>query len=457
MLALTQPTGIARGRGRPCRYLTVRGLPCQQHPLIGQDFCYQHGKHRHPVCPSGPNVVIPLIENPETIQLIATQVAQGLFAETLDPWRAGKILYALQVAAMTFSRPARLQPVKAEPVEPVTEVFESPDGELLGPAEFTPASRARFDSVWSFDKFRYEQECERLGQPKPETPADMPQSGWLNPDDLDNVTEQANRGEILPDDGYKEKMLELRLDADRRGALPPLAERKCSYGDGSWCRGPAAQGKWQSACGRCTRERDEYCRLHPDQPKPTCYSDEPTGLQAVASPAEPEPLLSRPGAPQPGLSEPKASRMALPGFGRCGRARTLSRTDGAQRRRSGRRGDHCTPVVEAVNIAKLGPCNTKSCLAVMGGTPRATTDSRSSSAPAGAMPRRESKDEEGEIEELTSPNANDNQANAGDQRDGAEDGGDGDGARLFVRNLNGTHVHILFAVGVADSPHGEAE
>lgn len=334
MLSFFSPAGKAPAPKRTCRYLTVRGLPCQQNPLIGQDFCYQHGKHRHPVCPSGPTATIPLIENSETVQLITSQVAQGLFAQTLDPIRAGKILYACQVAAMTFPRPARLQPVQAQPVEPVTEVFESPDGELLGPAECTPASRARFDAAWSFDKFRYEQECERLGQPLPQTPADMPAAGWLNPDDLERITEQANSGKFLLNDGYRDKMLDLRLDADRRGALPPLAERECAYGDESWCRGPGARGPWQSACARCTRERDEYRRLHPDEPVPPGGSGT-ADLQAAAA-------------------APPHSR----------RAQRLHRTQAVQRR-----GGACTPVVEAVNIAKLCPCNTKSCRAVTGGAP----------------------------------------------------------------------------------------
>lgn len=331
MLAISKPTGTAPGDRRRCRYLTVGGHPCKQNPLIGEDFCFQHGKHRHPVCPSGLKVVVPLIENAETVQLVSTQVTQGLFAGTLDPWRAGKILYALQVAAMTFSRPARLQPVKVEPVEPVTEVFESPDGELLGPAAIPPAAPARFDSVWSFDKFRYEQECERLGQPAPQTPADMPQSGWLNDDDLDNVSEQANSGSVLLDAGYKEKMLELRLDADRRGTLPPLAERTCSYGDESWCRGPGAQGQWQMACPRCTRERDEYCSLHPDQPKPTCSSDEPTDLQAVAE--APEPMLSRPSTPL--TCVPATPKVVSPSWG-APPSRQLTPNRRRRQRRRGR-------------------------------------------------------------------------------------------------------------------------
>jgi hypothetical protein len=345
MLALTQPAGIARARKRPCRYLTVGGLPCRQTALVGQNFCHQHGKHRHPVCPSGPNVVIPLIEDAEAVQLIATQVAQGLFAETLDPVRAGRILYACRVAASTFPRPARLQPLKAEPVEPVTEVFEAPDGELLGPAEIAPAARAHFDSAWSFDKYRYEEECERLGRPAPETPADMPASGWLSPADLDNINQQASQGNIMVTDGYRDKMLELRLDADRRGALPPLAERQCSYGDESWCCGPAAHGEWQSNCARCVRERDEYCALHPGEPRPVCRTDA-KDFQAVAEfPASPvitamtrtpgAPPLSEgqrrfrvphpcpkdrvgsenspaPAAPQPLLSKPSTPRSPLP-------------------------------------------------------------------------------------------------------------------------------------------------
>src|SRR5579863_9661136 len=169
---------------RICRYLTVSGRQCQQNAIIGEDFCVSHEKYRHPVCPQkGGKVVIPLLEDVSAIQLVATQVAHGLFSESIDPWRAGKILYACQVAAMTVPRPA---PVKTEPVEdagPVAEVFRDLNGELLGPELPWLGVNGAFEPRWSRDKMLYEQECERLGKLKPQSPDDMPPEGWLTPDE----------------------------------------------------------------------------------------------------------------------------------------------------------------------------------------------------------------------------------------------------------------------------------
>ena len=123
-----------------CRHLTVKGIPCRQRAMIGESWCVAHRDHRFPVCPSprnGKKVAIPLMEDLDTVQVIATQVAQGLFAETLDPWRAGKILYACQIAALTLPRPARLRPSdeKIKPPQPVADPMEDIDGALLGPEE----------------------------------------------------------------------------------------------------------------------------------------------------------------------------------------------------------------------------------------------------------------------------------------------------------------------------------
>ena len=276
-------TPILRPPSIRCRSLTLSGRMCRATALRGQDLCVRHAEHRYPVLQRGPDVTLPLLEDLESVQIFATQVMQGVLADSIDIHRAGKLLYGCQIVANTMPRPARLKPSKEQesPAEPVTEVFSGPDFHLLGPIEDT-RKQARFDSYWSFDKFRYEQECERLGRPAPKTPADMPESGWLNPEDLDRIAISASPKTSLLNDGYCEKMLELRLEADVRGKLPPLAERKCSYGDGSWCRGPGAQGRWQQACACCIRELDAYCRLHPDQPKPACSSDDPTDLQAVA-------------------------------------------------------------------------------------------------------------------------------------------------------------------------------
>lgn len=231
---------------RLCRHLTVNGRQCQQNARRDGQFCVAHEKHRHPVCPQkGGKIVVPLLEDVSAIQLVASQVAHGLFTETLDPWRAGKILYACQVAAMTVPRPGRL---KTEPVEdpgPVAEVFTDLNGELLGPDLPWLGSNGRFEPTWSHDKMLYEQECERLGKPKPTCPADMPPEGWLTPE------EQA-----LPDGDtsgfWSLKLLERRIQEDQRGNLPPLEERKCSYDWGD-CRGPL-----KGHCPYCSWERKAH-------------------------------------------------------------------------------------------------------------------------------------------------------------------------------------------------------
>ena len=149
---------------RRCRSLTVKGFQCRQSALDGQDLCVAHSRHRSPVCPRGPQVTIPLIEDLDAIQLLATQVAQGLLAETLDPARAGKILYACQVAALTIPRPGRLRPKEAQPsrLQPVTEVVEGPQGELLGPDEaWVDPNADPSDEAWRkyleirYDRCRY--------------------------------------------------------------------------------------------------------------------------------------------------------------------------------------------------------------------------------------------------------------------------------------------------------------
>lgn len=276
------PTGSAPAQRSLCRSLTVGGRPCRATAVRGQVFCIRHAQHRHPVCPRGSKVVMPLLEDLETIQVVASQVAQGLLADTLDPARAARVLYACQIAALTLPRPARLpEPAKKEEPEPVTETFPGTDGELLGPA-VNPLTAVTFDSFWSNNKFRYEQECERLGLPKPQTPADLPESGWLNPEDLDRINEQCAAGKIpyLVDDGYKDKLLELHLDADRRGLLPPLEQRECVYSPPFSCSGPGAEGSWRKPCDRCARERDEYQRLHP-------APDPGLDLKASAQPSRP--------------------------------------------------------------------------------------------------------------------------------------------------------------------------
>lgn len=270
-------TPILRPPSIRCRSLTLSGRQCRASALRGYDLCIRHAENRYPVLPRGADITLPLLEDLESVQIFITQIAQGLLSQSIDTSHAGKLLYACQIATHTMPRPARLLPLKEEaPSEPVTQVFSGPDGHLIGPVE-DARGQARFDESWSYDKFRYEQECEKLGHPLPQTPADMPQSGWLNPEDLDRISHQRFvDGRYVLDDGYLDKILQLRLEADRRDALPPIADRRCAYGNDRSCAGPGPHGACYVPCEFCAQELEQYLSLHPGVVLPI------TGIHACA-------------------------------------------------------------------------------------------------------------------------------------------------------------------------------
>lgn len=254
---------------RRCRSLTVLGKPCNQRALIGEELCVAHARNRFPVCPQGDKIAVPLLEDLPTIRVVATQVAHGLFTQTLDPWRAGKILYALQVAASTLPRTKPVEPTSAQLSQEllVAETSTAPDGQILGPAANWIGPKASFEPIWRFDKYLYEKECESLGKPLPQCPSDMPPSGWL-PEEV--ATPSDPLGGSPPEPSLKDKILDVRIEADRQGKLPPLQDRKCSYNPGFQCGGPASKFV---PCERCKRERDAHLALSASDDKPQAGID----------------------------------------------------------------------------------------------------------------------------------------------------------------------------------------
>jgi len=238
---------------RRCRCLTVAGRQCLKNALAGEKFCHEHKQHRRPVCPQKDSVEMPLLEDLSAIQLVTSQVSQGLFADTIDPRRAGKILYACQVAAMTMARPSTVKTEPANDYDPVTEVFKDDNGELLGPEVPWVGVDGCFEPIWSRDKMLYERECERLGKLKPQGPADMPPEGWLTPE------EQAEDEWTSPN-RWKMKILERRIEEDKHYKLPPLEERACYY-DNPHCCGPIKKSPSHVVCEYCAWEREAHERI----------------------------------------------------------------------------------------------------------------------------------------------------------------------------------------------------
>jgi hypothetical protein len=264
-------------RPRRCRSLTVGGIQCLACAMRGEEFCVRHIRHRFPVCPTGPRIAVPLLEDLATIQVVATQVAHGLFTETLDPWRAGKILYALQVAAMTMPRPAPLKPSEEKPVinAPVSQAEPDLDGHFLGPDLPWKGNDEAFNPIWSYDRRRYVKECERLGKPIPATPEDFPAEGWL---DREEMREFNPKKSWEMSDDFLNRILQMRLEEDRAGKLPPLYQRTCAYNCDS-CKGPWNMGRHHKPCEWCLEERAARISTHPEE-----------DIDVISCPAELEPI-----------------------------------------------------------------------------------------------------------------------------------------------------------------------
>jgi len=107
-----QPVPARRPR---CRALTVDGHRCKNYVVGGLHLCYCHYRNRRPALPEPSQVSVPLLNDHASIQLVATQVVQGLLSLRLDPIRARSVLAGLRIAALTLPRPAR--PRVPEPVE----------------------------------------------------------------------------------------------------------------------------------------------------------------------------------------------------------------------------------------------------------------------------------------------------------------------------------------------------
>ena len=92
-----------------CRHTKTDGRRCQSPALATSAFCYFHQKLRRTrtsTIGSGPglstNVLHPL-RNAHSIQQALAMVLSGVSTGQIHPSQAGKMLYALQLAAKTLT------------------------------------------------------------------------------------------------------------------------------------------------------------------------------------------------------------------------------------------------------------------------------------------------------------------------------------------------------------------
>jgi hypothetical protein len=94
-----------------CRHIKSSGSKCQAPSLRGMPYCYfhmrlhraLHGRKADPAAAANADsdvaLDLPPVEDRNSIQLALTQVLQDLAGKRLDPRRAGRLLYGLQIAS----------------------------------------------------------------------------------------------------------------------------------------------------------------------------------------------------------------------------------------------------------------------------------------------------------------------------------------------------------------------
>ena len=139
-----------------CRHVHTGGLRCGSRCLRQQDFCYYHHTTRRPKSVLEAAAQATRLSRAETrnaarnaafdlhdpedrsaIQHSIGEVLRRIAANTLDPRRAGLLLYGLQIASMNLHKETPKPLESWESPEPVDEIVDDPDfGPIAPRAEF---------------------------------------------------------------------------------------------------------------------------------------------------------------------------------------------------------------------------------------------------------------------------------------------------------------------------------
>ena len=126
-----------------CRHVHAAGHQCGSPALRNEEFCYFHhttrrprpvaGKFRH--LDAGEPFELPIVEDLTSALSVAAQLLCRIASNDLDPNRAGKLLYNLQIITSILDRASRAA-AKATPApqpEPVEEVVADETHGLIAP------------------------------------------------------------------------------------------------------------------------------------------------------------------------------------------------------------------------------------------------------------------------------------------------------------------------------------
>ncbi len=114
-----------------CRHIKPNGLRCKSPALKDNSFCYYHARlhtiGKEPCGNYGP-MRLPVPEDSASIQISVAQISDALINDRIDAKRAGRLLYALQIASQNIDRGKDI--VDRDTVPSATQ---SSDGDDLAP------------------------------------------------------------------------------------------------------------------------------------------------------------------------------------------------------------------------------------------------------------------------------------------------------------------------------------
>jgi hypothetical protein len=113
-----------------CRHIHAAGHQCGSPALRHEHFCYYHHATRRPAPPAGkfrhldaaePFVLPVVVEDRTSALLVASQLLSRIASNDLDPTRAGKLLYNLQIITALLPPEPRPAAATGESPEPAQE------------------------------------------------------------------------------------------------------------------------------------------------------------------------------------------------------------------------------------------------------------------------------------------------------------------------------------------------
>jgi len=139
-----------------CRHIHTDGRRCASPSLRGEDFCYFHhttrGRVAHPSTASSSkggvianskkeSFTLPLPEDRSAIQLSIGEVLQRIASNSIDPRRAGLLLYGLQIASLNLGKHI------APDSQPIEEIVNDADFGPLAPQSEVTENNGRESTV----------------------------------------------------------------------------------------------------------------------------------------------------------------------------------------------------------------------------------------------------------------------------------------------------------------------